>query len=131
MPTTTMRAVNSTPGFPSSLRTDIAWWSAASTTRRSRFLDRDRLDRVRDVLERVRGGLELVDDLLDLQDGQRVVVAAEQLGQEPPVDLVALVLQPVDLNPVLAEVAQPAQARHGLGGQLGRALEHLDLRDDV
>src|SRR5947208_178412 len=99
MPTTTMRAISSTPAFPSSQRTaDLAAAGRSpASPPRSRFLDRDRLDDVGDMLERIRRGLELVDDLLELQHGQRVVVAAEQFGQEPPVGLVALVLQAVDL----------------------------------
>ena len=67
----------------------------------SGLLDGDGLDRVRDLLEGVGRGLELLDDLLELHHGDRVVVAAEQLGQQPAVDLVGLVLEAVDLDPVL------------------------------
>ena len=49
----------------------------------------------------------------------RVVLAVEQLGQQPAVDLVGLVLEPVDLDPVLGEVLHRPQPRHRLGGQLG------------
>jgi hypothetical protein len=89
------------------------------------------LHRVGHVLEGVRGGLELVDDLLELHHRERVVLAAEQPGEQPPVDLVGLVLQPVELDPELAEVLHRAQPRHGLGGQLGGPLEHVDLVGDL
>ena len=45
--------------------------------------------------------------------------AVEQLGEQPPVDLVGLVLEPVDLDPVLGQVVHRPQPRHRLGGQLG------------
>ena len=48
----------------------------------SGFLDRDRLDHIRDILEGVGCSLELFRDLLQLQDCQRVVVTTEQARNE-------------------------------------------------
>src|SRR3954452_1120293 len=112
MPTTTMRAVSSTPAHPS-----FGAGPPAPVATRSRFLDRDGLDGVGHLLEGVGRRLELVDDLLELEHRQRFVLAAEELGQQATVDLVALVLETVDLDPVLAEVLHAAQPRHRLRGQ--------------
>src|SRR2546430_12393832 len=79
---------------------------------RSRFLDGDGLDGVRHVLERVAGRLQLVGDLLHLQDRERVVLARAKPHEQHPVRPVALVLQPVALDPVLLEVLHGAKARH-------------------
>ena len=46
-------------------------------------------------------------------------------------DLVGLVLEAVDLDPVLGQRVHRAQPGHGLGGQLSGALEHLDLVGDA
>src|SRR5205823_5521680 len=80
--------------------------TSPSVSTRLGLLDGDRLDGVGDVLEGVRGRLELFRDLLQLEHGERIEVAAEQPGDESAVQLVGLVLDPVDLDPVVAEVLQ-------------------------
>ena len=63
---------------------------------RQRVLQHDGLDDVGDVLERVEGALHRLDDVLPPQDLEGLELAAEQAGQDAPVDGVALALQPVD-----------------------------------
>src|SRR5262249_11788715 len=63
----------------------------------SGLLDGDGLHRVRHVLERVRRLFQDVHDLLELQHLDRVVLAVEEVREKLAVDLVRLVLQPVDL----------------------------------
>jgi hypothetical protein len=95
------------------------------------FLDRDLLDDVGDLLEGVDRALEGGDDVLELEDLDRLEVAAEELGESTPIALVAAVLEPVDLDPVLVEVGHRAQLRHGLGGDLRAALDDLDLVENL
>ena len=93
----------------------------------SGFLDGDLLDGVRDLLEAVDRVLEGLDDVLQLEDLHRVVLTGEELGEDATVVLVALVLETVDLDPVLGELLHRAQLGHRRRGQLGAALEHGDL----
>src|SRR4051812_35651499 len=97
----------------------------------SGLLDGDGLHRVRHVLERVRRLLQHIHDLLELQHLDRVVLAVEELCKKLSVDLVRLVLQTVHLDPVLGEVVHGAQVRHGLGRQLRRPRQDLDLLLDA
>jgi hypothetical protein len=82
---------------------------------------------VGDLLECVDRVLEGVDDVLELEHLERLVLSAEELRQDPSVALVAGVLQPVDLDPVLLEVLHRLQPGHRLGGQLRTPLEYVDL----
>ena len=59
-------------------------------------------------------GLEEVVDLLPLDDFDRVRVALEQPGDRAADELVALVLEAVDLDPVLLEPLEPAQVEERL-----------------
>src|ERR687888_2054538 len=74
-----------------------------------RVLDDDPLDDVGDVLAAVDRLLEQVVNLPPLDDLDRVRVAVEQTRDRRPPDLVALVLEPVDLDPVLLEVVESPQ----------------------
>ena len=69
----------------------------------SRVLQDDRLDRVRDVLEGVDRGFELLDHVPVPEDLEALVVTGEQVRDGLAVDLVTLVLEAVDLDPVLLE----------------------------
>src|SRR5215208_4325230 len=97
----------------------------------SGFLDGDLLHDVGDLLEGVDGTLERGDDVLELEYLDRLEVTAEQLREGTSVALVAAVLEPVDLDPVLVEVGHRPQLRHRLGGDLGAALDDLDLAQDL
>src|SRR4029078_5944786 len=97
----------------------------------SGFLDRDLLHDVGDLLEGVDRALERGDDVLELEDLDRLEVATEELGEGTSVALVAAVLEPVDLDPVLVEVGHRPQLRHRLGGDLRTALDDLDLVQDL
>src|SRR5699024_5972461 len=88
-------------------------------------------DGVGHELERVGCRLQLVDDLLELQHGQSVVGATEQPCEQTPMDLVRLVLQAVDLDPVVGEVVHRPQPRHGVSSELPCALQHPHLLGDV
>src|SRR3954454_16801179 len=99
--------------------------SPSVSTPCSGLLDGDRLDGVGDVLERVSRGLQLLGDLLQLEHHQRVDLTVEQPRHKPAVLLVGLVLEPVDLDPVVAEVLQRLEPRHRLGGQLRGMHEKL------
>jgi hypothetical protein len=79
------------------------------------------------VLERVGRLLQLVGDLFELEDLQGVELTAVEPGEQPPVELVGLVLQPVDLDPVVGEVLQRLQAGHRLGSRLRAALQQRRL----
>src|SRR3954467_10017534 len=92
--------------------------TSAAVSTRSGLLDRDGLHAVRDLLERVGRKLQLVDHVFELEYRQRVVVAVEQAGNKPAIDLVGLVLQPVDLDPVLRQVFPGLQPRHRARRQL-------------
>src|SRR3954449_11160731 len=99
--------------------------SPSVSTPCSGLLDGDRFDGVGDVLERVSRGLQLLGHLLQLEHHQRVDLTVEQPRHEPSVLLVGLVLEPVDLDPVVAQVLQRLQPGHGLRGQLRGAHEQL------
>ena len=89
----------------------------------SGVLDRDPFDDVGDVLALVDRGLEVRVDVLPLDDLDRVAAIGEQVGDRLAGELVALVLEPVDLDPVLLETLEAAQVRE-------RLLELLALLDD-
>src|SRR5580700_1888941 len=89
----------------------------------SGLLDEDRLERVRDVLALVDGLLDRLVDLLPLHDLERVGLALEQLADRRAQRVVAGVLQAVDLDAVVHDVAglgRVLQLRHGLAHVLGR-----------
>src|SRR4051812_36068310 len=83
----------------------------------SGLLDGDGLHRVRHVLESVGGLFQDVHDLLELEHLDGLVLAVEEVREKLPVDLVGLVLEAVDLDPVLGEGVHGPQGRHGLRGQ--------------
>jgi hypothetical protein len=89
----------------------------------SSVLDRDPLDDVGDVLASVDRRLEHGVDVLPLDHFDRVTAVGEQIGDRLARQLVALVLEPVDLDPVLLEALEAAQVRE-------RLLELLALLDD-
>src|SRR5665648_1123687 len=101
----------------------------ARSPRGSGLLERDRLDQVRHPLERVSRRLERVHHVLELHQLDRVETVVEHLGDQAAVGPVGLVLQAVDLHPVLVEVLHHPEARHGLCGQLGAPAEHVHLLD--
>src|SRR4051794_26164592 len=95
--------------------------SAVATTRpRSRsestsgVLEHDRLEHVRTLLGRVDPALEPLVDVLPADHGHRVDAVVEQRGHRLARDPVAVVLEAVDLDRVVREVAEVAQPRHGL-----------------
>src|ERR1051325_12073347 len=75
----------------------------------SRVLEDDRLQDVRYLLAAVDGILDLVVDLFDLEDLEGVVGAAEEVGDRSTIQLVALVLDLVHVDPVLLEVLERLQ----------------------
>src|SRR5438105_775263 len=84
-----------------------------------RVLDLDRLDDVCDVLAAVERGLEKCVDVLPLDDLDRVRLVREQLGHRLSEDLIAFVLEGVELDPMLLEVLQAFQVSDHLD-HLGR-----------
>src|SRR4051812_9527181 len=91
----------------------------------SAVLDDDALERVRDVLGGVDGLFEPLEDVLPADHDHGVDAAVEERGDGVADDAVAVVLEPVDLDGVVADVLEVAQARHRLGDLPGR------LEDDV
>ena len=89
----------------------------------SGVLDGDPLDDVGDVLGLVDRRLEETVDLLPLHEVDRVLLVDEQAGDRGPDDPVALVLEPVDLDPVALEALEPLEVGE-------RVVEQLDLLDD-
>src|SRR6266511_4090464 len=100
--------------------------TAASTTspRRTRtlsMLDGDPFEDVGDVLEPVRRRLEVLVDLFPARHLEPVVAMLEEVAERLPRDAVGVVLEPVDLDDVLADARElPAVAQRRDGG--------LDLR---
>src|SRR5581483_712753 len=112
------------------------------TGRRSSVLEGDALDHVRDVLAAVDRVLEDVEDLLPLDDVDRIGAVVEELRDGPPEKPVALVLEPVHLGAVADErlpVPHVAQAADGARDAVDRLDQHvgeiarvgLDLLDAV
>src|SRR6185503_14162790 len=89
----------------------------------SGVLDGDPLDDVGDVLALVDRGLEVPVDVLPLDDLDRVAAPGEEVGDRIAREQVALVLEAMDLDPVLLEALEPSQVCE-------RFLELLALLDD-
>src|SRR3954470_11395136 len=92
----------------------------------SGVLDDDALERVRHVLRGVDRLLQPLEDVLPADDDHRVDPAVEQRRDGVAHDAVAVVLEPVDLDGVVAQVLEVAQPRHRLG-DLAAGLEQ-DVR---
>src|SRR5438552_3973623 len=98
---------------------------------RSGVFEGHALDHVGDVLTAVDRVLEVVVDLLPLDDVDGIGAVVEEPGDGPAQELVALVLQAVDLRAVGAErlpVAQVAQAAHRVADGLHGLDEHVRER---
>src|SRR5215210_1862594 len=91
--------------------------------RRSGVLDDDALEDVRRRLAGVDGVLQTLEDVLPADHEHRVDPALEQGGQRLADDTVALVLEPVDLDRVVADVVERAQPRHRLRDLARRLVE--------
>src|SRR5829696_2667355 len=100
---------------------------------RSGMLDDDGLDRVGDMLEGVEGLLELLDDVLPDEHvaGRVLGVEVVEVGPGPAVQLVALVLQLVEVYQVGAQrlLLEPAQVAQAVGGRPGRPVDQAGLLD--
>src|SRR5829696_8446128 len=100
---------------------------------RSGMLDDHGLDRVGHVLQGVEGLLELLDDVLpDEQVAGRVLgVEVVEVGPGPAVQLVALVLELVEVDQVGAQrlLLEPAQVAQAVGGRPGRPVDQPGLLD--
>src|SRR5919112_315649 len=86
----------------------------------SAVLDHDALERVRHVLAGVDGLFEALEDVLPANHDHRIDAVVEERRDRVPARAVAVVLQAVDLDRVVAQVLEVAQARHGLGDLPGR-----------
>jgi len=86
-------------------------------------LDGDPLDDVGDVLALVDRRLEETVDLLPLDDLERVTTPGEEVGNRLSGELVALVLEAVDLDPVFLKALEALEV-------LQRLVELLALADD-
>src|SRR5919204_5909676 len=78
-------------------------------------LDHDARQRVGDVLACVDRLFEPLEDVLPADDHQRVDAALEQRGDRVAADAITLVLEAVDLDGVVRDRVEGAQARHRLG----------------
>src|SRR5215218_1501255 len=100
---------------------------------RSGMLDDHGLHRVGHVLEVVQGLLQLLDDVLPHQQvaGRMLGVEVVEVGPGPAVQLVALVLQLVDVDQVGAQrlLLEPAQVAQAVGGRPGRPVDQPGLLD--
>ena len=94
----------------------------------SGFLQCEGLDDVSQFLEGISTGFEALNDVLELDDRDRVEARVEQGGQGAAVGQVTLVLEAVDLDPVVAQVHRRLQLVHVLRGHLRAVLDDLDLR---
>src|SRR5918999_387343 len=113
-----------------SARTTMA---TTATRPRSGMLDDDGLHRVGDVLEAVERLLELLDDVLPHEHvaGRVLGVEVVEVGPGPAVQPVALVLQLVDVDQVVAQRLQlePAQVAQAVGGRPGAPVDQPGLLD--
>src|SRR5919201_675047 len=106
-----------------------------STTRMSRtdalsklaVLHHDGLDDVGDILATVDGDLDERVDVLPLDDLDRVVGTGEQLGDRLAPDLIALVLEGVDLDPMRLKALEALEAPKHDEHLARRGDEHLGL----
>src|SRR5437868_10521963 len=109
--------------------------SPSSTTRARRtvalsklaVLHHDGLDDVGDVLAAIDGHLYERVNVLPLDDLDCVVGAGKELGHRLAPDLVTLVLERVDRDPVLLEALEALEAAKHDEDLLRRAHEHLGL----
>src|SRR3954451_14907558 len=92
----------------------------------SGVLDDDALEHVGDALACVDRILDALEDVLPADDHHRVDPALEQRGNRLTHDPIAVVLQAVDLDRVVVDVAEVAHPRHRLG-DLARRLQQ-DVR---
>src|SRR5215204_5625547 len=100
---------------------------------RSGMLDDDGLHGVGHVLQGVEGLLELLDDVLPDEHvaGRVLGVEVVEVGPGPAVQLVALVLQLVEVYQVGAQrlLLEPAQVAQAVGGRPGRPVDQAGLLD--
>src|SRR5215218_1268622 len=103
-----------------------------------RVLDDDPFEDVRHVLRGIDGLLEPLEDVLPANHDHRIDAVVEQRGDRLARDPVAVVLEPVDLDRVVGDVPEAAQARHRLGDlararvqDLGQGLGLLHRRLDL
>src|SRR5829696_3665078 len=100
---------------------------------RSGMLDDDGLHRVGHVLQGVEGLLELLDDVLPDEHvaGRVLGVEVVEVGPSPAVQLVALVLELVEVDQVGAQrlLLEPAQVAQAIGGRPGRPVDQPGLLD--
>ena len=73
------------------------------------MLDDDAFEQVGDVLAAVGRGFEEVEDLLPLDDGDRVALVVEQLDDRVLVAAIGLVLELLDLRRELQDAGAPLQ----------------------
>ena len=94
----------------------------------SRILDRDRLHDIGRVLASVHRGFEQVVDVLPLDQLRGLAHRREELSDRGARERVALVLEPVDLEPVrlqLREALQLIERRRDLNARFREKLTHL------
>src|SRR5919201_3009279 len=94
----------------------------------SRVLDHDPLEDVCRGLGRVDGALEDGEDVLPADHNHRVDPVREQRRHRVAVQPVAIVLEPVNLDPVVVEVPEAAQVGERGGELLARVHEHVRHR---
>src|SRR5918999_1043060 len=87
-------------------------------------LDHDALEDVRHVFGGVDRLLEALEDVLPADHHHRIDAVVEQRGDRLARDAVAVVLEPVDLDRVVRDVLEAAQARHRLGDLPAGAVQH-------
>src|SRR5215217_5552909 len=92
---------------------------------RSGVLDDDALEDVRGRLAGVDCVLEPLEDVLPVDHEHRVDPPLEQRGERLADHPVTLVLEPVDLDRVVADVLEPAQSRHRAGDLPRRLVEDV------
>src|SRR5215207_4333437 len=90
-----------------------------------RVLDDDALEDVRHVLGGVDRLLEALEDVLPADHDHRVDARVEQRRDRLTGDAVAVVLEPVDLHRVMADVLEAAQPGHRLRDLPRRGVEDL------
>ena len=96
----------------------------------SGVLDDDAFDDVGGRLGRVDRALEPEEDVLPADHDHRVDAVREQRSDRVPVETVAVVLEPVDLDPVLLEVLEAAQVLERLGELLAGLDENVGEPND-
>src|SRR2546426_3970126 len=94
---------------------------------RSGVLQDDRLHDVGDVLDGVQGRLHGLDDVLPLQDLERLVLTAEEPSQAAVVDGVAFSLQLVDGLEKRTRTSHALQPSHETDGLIAHLYEQIGL----